>query len=405
VRLPRLRFALSAGLAGGLLLACPATATSIRVFSYEEVEDLAAESTDVVRATFVRWERRGSEAAGREADGSFSVPELYGSPALSRLHVEEVLSGEARLAGREIVVLDSSRNGLETFARTGAVLFLRRDGERFWPVRFAVFRATNQDVDIPLPGRGSVPVKELGALVRKVTPVRVTWTGTAAPAITTGGTLHVELVAKNEGPLAAAVLPPSYCASVKVYPLADDERWHPRRERWVEVPSAWFEALHERMAVLARGEERVFRYEVPLPAAKMDRPGRYDVVLGMTESFCSVPPTNGAGAPRVLPNYMPDRVLRVEVTGTEDAGGAVSHAPVDEEPRPVAALPRSPPPHGCGSCTASGQRDGATSALVYALGVLLLLLPRDRTLNSGRSSCRQRRGTAQEASWWRGRRR
>jgi len=403
-----MRFVLRVGVVTmGLAVAVavePAAAWTVQPFTPAQIVDFAAQSTAVVRARFVRWERRPDSEAGRQPDGSISVPEMYGKEALARFQVEQVAAGDAALAQKEILVVDTSMGGMESPNST--LLFLRREGEQFSQVHWGGFVVTGAMVHVQLGSRSEVPWAEIATLVRTVNLVRVAWTGTVAATATRGGTLHVELVAKNEGTAATQVLPPSLCQSVKAYPLAADGKWHARQGNWFEVPSAWMAALGEAPISLARGTSHTFRYDIPLASMKMDAADSYDVVLGMTASFCSMPAPNGpatdAGAPpQVHGNSMASRVTRVALSGgtratrdTEAGSGdrdaaAASDGANDAGATPLgsadAAVPAAPPAlperpaGGCrGGCATAPSTPGIPHAAIAALSSLAVAFARRR---------------------------
>ena len=315
LRVARVAMVLAIVGAGG-----PAGATIIRTFTSAELVDLAAQSSVVVRARFVRWQRKPDPESGRRPDGSFSVPEMYNNEALARFYVEEVVGGDATLAQKEITLIDRSQGGMES--TQSVLLFLRRDGAQFSQVLWGGFAVEGGMVQLQLGPRWEVPWTEVAAMVRKVNLVRLTWRGTVAPTATRGGALHVELAAKNEGTVATQVLAPSYCQCVKAYPLAKDGRWYPRQDNWFEVPSGGLAALDEAPVSLSVGASHVFRYDIPLASMKMDAADSYDIVLGMSQTFCSPPSSEPSAPQRVRGNSMADLVTRVVLNGPHGAGAA-----------------------------------------------------------------------------------
>lgn len=334
-----------------------AHATTIKTFTRAELEERAATCTAIVRGHFVRWERAAASTEGRKGGGAISVPALYGEPVLARVRVDDVITGDATLRGREIVVIDGSGSAIADIAARDAVFFLRPDGDRFWPVHFSVFSAHGAAVDIATTSAMTTPIAELRTL-----PVRtgyITWTADVATAAQVGGTLHVTFTAKNEGSARADALAPSHCDSVKAYPLASDGLWHGDSKHWFALPRDWFATLAEPSTSLDPRATHVFGYDVPLESLSMATSGAFDVVLGMTEGFCF-------GAPPARPSYMDSRVVRVTVAG--------SPAPPPPPP-PSASVEPAPavtpgPRSGCGACTVAPQN--ATPGWAAVIAFLLL---------------------------------
>ena len=342
-----------------------ANATTVHRFTRGELEDLAAGSTHVVVGRFVRWEHRSAEQSA-----PLSVTALFGDVDLARIRVDEVLVGSEDIAHREIVVIGRFAGE----AGGGAVIFLRRERDRYWIVHNALFRTRGSDVDIATERDIGMPIVELASQLASVQPVRVTWTVRVAERSRVGATLPVAFVARNAGDYVAPVLPPSYCASVKAYPIGRDGLYH------ADGPSAvtWSPSTNELPVTLDAGAEHEFAYAIPLSSLNMDWAGRWDVVLGMTESFCNVPRD---GMPRALPNYMPERVIRVTVEAKSDA------------PPPPLQMTSAPPayttidPPGCAATTTS--RTGAAArafAFIAATGIVVGIAIRRRRARSSRKA-------------------
>lgn len=341
-----------------------ANATTIRRFTRSELEDLAAGSTHVVVGRFVRWEHQSAEKTV-----PISVTSLFGDVDLARIRVDEVLEGSDDILHREIFVIGR----LSGDAGNGAVMFLRRERDRFWIVKNALFRTRGTDVDIATERQVGMPIAELAAQLDSVKQIRVTWTARIAERSHVGGVLPVVFIAKNAGDTMAAVRPPSQCASVRAYPLAEDGLFHAVQP----AASGWAGGRVEPSVAIAPGAEEEFAYAIPLSNLNMDWPGRWDVVLGMTESFCNVP----NDFPRALPNYMAERVIRVTIEGQSDG------------PAPPVHMASAPPayttvqPGGCAATNTSrsGAAARALAFLVATAVVVGIAVGRRRARSAGKA--------------------
>ena len=329
-----------------------AAASQVRLYHRGDLEDAAGGSTHVVVGRFIGWAREANIGSA-----PFSVTKLYGDVDVARIRVEQVLAGPSDIESRTILV--SGRLAAE--ASDGAVLFLRRERDRFWIVNNSLFRTRGEDVLVALAPRAQISLAELTTIVEPVAQERVTWTARIADRARAGGTLPVVFIAKNESSGSVGVLPPSRCSSVKAYPLGADKLWHAEETAWHAAPAEWFRSLDEAPVVVMPGAEHEFSYEIPLASMNMDWAGDFDVVLGMTESFCIAPRERPF---RALPNYMPDRVLRVTV----DPRGAPA-APLNMTSVPP-AYSLAQPQGGCAATTTS-TRGAVTRAVVF--GVVLIV--------------------------------